>query len=155
MTILRAGNTINGKCCRAFATIDGKVEELFYIKSFNADITKNKTEVPVMGDLWVQHKAGSISGSGTMTMKYMSPVFRKMINKFATTHIDEYFNMMVVNDDPGSKAGIQSVTLNDTNIDGVVASKFDVESDSLEEDVSFTFSGVTNISEFNDPASYQ
>lgn len=154
MTILRAGNTINGKCCKALATIDGKVEELFYIKSFSAEITKNKTEVPVMGDLWVQHKAGSLSGSGTMTMKYLSPVFRKMMNRFATTQIDEYFNMTIVNADPGSKAGTQTVTLFDCNIDGVVASKFDVESDSLEEDVAFTFSGVDDISDFKDPASY-
>lgn len=154
MSILRAGNTINGKCCKAFATIDGKVEELSYLKSFNAEITKNKTEVPVMGDLWVQHKAGSLSGSGTMTMKYLSPVFRKMMDEYATTMVDEYFDMTIVNADPGSKAGIQTVTLLDCNIDGVVATKFDVESDSLEEDVAFTFSGVANISNFNDPASY-
>lgn len=154
MSILRAGNTINGKCCKAFATIDGKVEELFYIKSFNAEITKNKTEVPVMGDVWIQNKAGSLSGSGAITMKYLSPVFRKMMDRYATTMIDEYFDFTIVNDDPGSKAGIQTVTLLDCNIDGVVATKFDVESDSLEEDVNFTFSGVANISNFNDPASY-
>ena len=129
MSILRAGNTINGKCCKAFATIDGKVEELFYIKSFNAEITKNKTEVPVMGDVWIQNKAGSLSGSGAITMKYLSPVFRKMMDRYATTMIDEYFDFTIVNDDPGSKAGI-------------------------EEDVNFTFSGVANISNFNDPASY-
>ena len=154
MSILRAGNTINGKCCKAFATIDGKVEELSYLKSFNAEITKNKTEVPVMGDLWVQNKAGSLSGNGTMTMKYLSPVFRKMMDEYATTMVDEYFDMTIVNADPGSKAGIQTVTLLDCNIDGVVATKFDVESDSLEEDVAFTFSGVANISNFKDPASY-
>ena len=154
MTILQAGNTINGKCFKAFATIDGKVEELFYIKSFNADITKNKTEVPVMGDVWVQHKAGSISGSGSMTMKYLSPIFRDMMERYATTQIDEYFNLTIINADPSSQAGIQTVTLNNVNIDGVVATKFDVESDSLEEDVNFTFSGVANISKFNDPASY-
>lgn len=154
MSILRACNTINGKCCKAFATIDGKVEYMCYLKSFNADITKNKTEVPVMGDVWVQHKAGSLSGSGTMTMRYLSPVFRKMIDRYATTMIDEYFDFTIVNDDPGSKAGIQTVTLLDCNIDGVVATKFDVENDSLEEDVAFTFSGVANISNFNDPASY-
>ena len=77
-----------------------------------------------------------------------------MMDEYATTMVDEYFDMTIVNADPGSKAGIQTVTLLDCNIDGVVATKFDVESDSLEEDVAFTFSGVANISYFNDPASY-
>lgn len=154
MAIYRAANGINGKLCKAFATIDGKVEELCYIKSFNADITKNKTEVPVMGDVWVQHKTGSLSGSGTMTIRYGSPVFRQMMERYIKTQVDEYFNMTIVNNDPGSKAGIQSAILIDCNIDGVVATKMDVESDVLEEDIAFTFSGINYGSRFKDPSTY-
>lgn len=154
MAIWRAANSINGRLCKCFATIDGKVEELFFAKSFEANIEKNKEDVNVMGDLWTQHKASGLNGTGNFTIAYVSPVFRKMLKKYEQTKVDEYFNITVVNNDPGSKAGIQSVLLLDCNIDGSVASKFDVDAAVLDEDVNFTYSGVEYLSEFNDPATY-
>lgn len=149
MAIYRASDSINGKLCKAFATIDGNVEQLFYIKIFEANIEKTKSEVPVLGDLWMQHKAGGLSGSGSMTIRAGSPIFKKLISSYAETHIDTYFTLTIINDDPGSRRGIQSVTLLDVNMNGCNVTKMDVETDVLEEDYEFTFSGVKSIREYN------
>ncbi len=149
MAIFKARNAINGKCCKALATINGEVFDLCWIKTFDANVEKSKTDVPVMGDIWMQKKSGGVSGSGSMTVYYCSPVFRDMITRFINSHVDEYFTMTVINDDESSSAGVQAVVFNDVNIDGCSAGKFDVTTDALEEDISFTFSGVEYISKFN------
>ena len=154
MAIWREANSINGRLCKCFATIDGKVEELFFAQQFNADIEKTKEEKAAMGDLWMHHKASGFSGSGSMTIRYVTPVFRAMLKRYEVTKEDEYFNLTVVNNDPGSKAGIQSVLLLDCNIDGSVAGKFDVDSGVLDEEINFTFEGVDYLSTFNNPSDY-
>lgn len=154
MAIWRAANSINGRLCKCFATIDGRVEELFFAKSFEANIEKTKEEMNVMGDLWTHHKASGLSGSGSITLLYVTPVFRAMLKRYEVTKEDEYFNFTMVNNDPGSKAGIQTVILLDCNIDGSVAGKFDVESGALEEDIDFTFEGVEYPSQFVNPSTY-
>lgn len=150
MATHRAANCINGKLAKAYASIDGNVEELLYLKTYEANIEKGKTEVPVLGSFWIQHRAGSLRGSGTMTAYYCSPTFRKLIKRFEDEKRDIYFTLTIINDDPGSNAGIQTVVFNDVNIDSSVAAKFDVDSDVLEEDIPFTFSGIEYISHFND-----
>lgn len=154
MPIWRAANSINGRLCKCFATIDGKVEEIFYAKQFEANIEKSKEETACMGDLWMHHKATGLSGTGNFTIRYVTPVFRDMLKRYEMTKVDEYFNITVVNDDPGSKAGIQTVSLLDCNIDGSVASKFDVDTGELDEDLDFTFEGVDYLSKFNNPSTY-
>lgn len=148
MAMMRAANAVNGKLCKASATIDGKVHDLFYIKSFEATVEKSKTEIPIMGDLWVQHKAGGVSGSASITAYYISPIFRNMMYDYIKTQKDCYFTLVITNNDPGSEAGTQTLTLLDCNIDSVTAGKFDVETEALEEDIDLTFSGWDFIGKF-------
>lgn len=149
MPMFRAPNAINGKLCKAFATINGQVIDLFYIKTFEATVEKGKSEIPIMGDVWIHHKGGSLSGSITMTVYYVSPTFRDLIQEFGKTQIDPYFTMTIVNNDPGSEAGIQTLVLMECNLNSVVAGKFDVEADALEEDLEFTFSNMDYVTKFN------
>ncbi len=141
MSIHRAANCVNGRLCKAFANIDGLVEELLWIKTFEATVEKSKTEVNVMGDLWTQHKAGGLSGSGSMTIYSCTPVFKKLMQDYEKTKIDHYITLTIVNADPGSNAGTQSVILTDVNFNSTNVTKIDVEADVLEEDMDFTFSG--------------
>lgn len=150
MSMFEAPNAINGKLCKAFATIDGKVIDLFYIKSFEAKVEKGKSEIPIMGDLWIHHKGGSLSGTISMTVYYISPTFRDLIQSYGKTQIDTYFTMTIVNNDPGSKAGVQTLVLMECNLDSVTAGKFDVEADALEEDLEFTFSHMDYVTKFNE-----
>ena len=49
--------------------------------------------------------------------------------------------MQLINEDPTSTVGRQSVILKNCNIDGAILSKIDADSDYLEDEFDFTFEG--------------
>ena len=86
------------------------------------------------------HKTTGANGAGSMTLYYMTPLFRAMIKQWKETGVDVYFDMVVENDDQESSAGKQSTLLIGCNLDSVVLAKLDGDSDdALDEDVDFTF----------------
>lgn len=152
MTFLKAKDTISGQEGRAFATINNQVEEMFYIKTLEATVEKQKAEVKTLGRRGVQHKATGWSGSGTMTIFYMTSRFRQMMLDYMKTGVDTYFDIEVTNEDPTSSIGYQTIILRDVNLDSVIMASLDTESDALEEEVSFTFDGVDINQAFSTPA---
>ncbi|WPP40455.1 phage tail tube protein [Paenibacillus hunanensis] len=151
MTFLKAKDTISGQEGRAFATINNQVEEMFYIKTLEATVEKQKAEVKTLGRRGVQHKATGWSGSGTMTIFYMTSRFRQMMLDYMKTGVDTYFDIEVTNEDPTSSIGYQTIILRDVNLDSVIMASLDTESDALEEEVAFTFDGVDINQAFNAP----
>lgn len=86
------------------------------------------------------HKTTGANGSGSMTLYYMTPLFREMLRQWKETGKDVYFDMVIENDDQESSAGKQTVLLMDCNLDSVVLAKLDGDSDdALDEDADFTF----------------
>ena len=119
MKTLNAPDTISGKEGRAYAKVNGNNEELFMSKTIEA--------------------TGG-NGTGSMTLYYLTPLFRNMVKTWKETGQDIYFDMVVENDDQESSAGKQSVLLIGCNLDSVVLAKLDGDSDDpLDEDVDFTF----------------
>lgn len=151
MAFLRAGDTISGQEGRAYATINGQVEEMFYIKSLEATIEKQKTEVRVLGKRGTQHKATGWSGSGTMTIYYVTTLFRQLMLDYVRNGKDTYFDVTIVNEDPTSSIGRQTVVLRGVNLDSVVAAKLDTEAEVLDEDIDFTFDDVDILDAFGRP----
>ncbi|UHA72295.1 phage tail tube protein [Paenibacillus sp. 481] len=149
MGFLMAQDTVSGREGRAFATIDGKTEELFYIKTLEAKIEKTKAEIKTLGRRALQHKTAGWSGTGSMTIYYVAPLFRQLMNRYVKEGIDTYFDVMVVNEDPNSSVGNQTVTLKNVNLNSVVIAKLDTESDVLEEELEFTFDDIDILSNFN------
>ncbi|GAA0378935.1 phage tail tube protein [Bacillus horti] len=140
MAFLREQDTISGKHAKAYATINGTQHELFYAKSLETTIEKNKADVPVLGKTNVGKKAAGWSGTGTLTIYYISSLFRDLTLEYIQSGKDFYFDLMIVNEDPASRAGKQTVVLKNCNLDSVIAAKFDATSDDmLEEELSFTF----------------
>lgn len=152
MTFLRASDTLSGQEGRAYATINGQTEEMFYVKTLEATVEKQKAEVKTLGRRGVQHKATGWSGSGTMTIFYMTSRFRQMMLEYMKTGIDQYFSIIVTNDDPSSTVGAQRIMLKDVNLDSVIMASLDTESDALEEEVAFTFEDVELVQSFAAPA---
>lgn len=73
----KAQNTISGKEGRLF--LDG--EELAFIKTFEANVEKNKSEVNVMGRRMTGHKTTGANGTGTATFyKVTSRFVQLMLN---------------------------------------------------------------------------
>lgn len=152
MTFLKASDTLSGQEGRAYATINGQTEEMFYVKTLEATVEKQKAEVKTLGRRGVQHKATGWSGSGTMTIFYMTSRFRQMMLEYMKTGIDQYFSIIVTNEDPSSSVGAQRIMLKDVNLDSVIMASLDTESDALEEEVSFTFEDVELVQPFSAPA---
>lgn len=140
MKTLSAPDTISGKEGRAYAKINGNNEELFFAKAIEANIEKSKSEVRSIGKRMTGHKVTGLNGTGSMTLYYLTPLFRNLIAEYKKTGVDLYFDMVIENDDPASSAGKQTVLLIGCNLDSTVLAKLDGDSDDpLEEDADFTF----------------
>lgn len=156
MSYLKAGDTISGQ--EAVATMlvhndDGTttVEQMFWAKNLEATASIEKTEVRTLGKRGAQNKPNGWSGSGSMTIYYITSLFRRMALQYIKTGKPVYFDMTVTNNDPGSTVGSQTTVLKCCSLDEVILAKFDVESDVLDETVSFTFDDVDLLDEFQNP----
>lgn len=151
MPFLKAGDTISGQEGRAYATINGQVEEMFYVKNLEATAEKRKSEVRTLGRRGTQHKSTGWTGSGNMTIYYVTSLFRQLMLNYIKTGKDTYFDVTIVNEDPTSTIGKQTVVLKDVNLDSVIVAKLDTESDALDEDIDFTFEDVDVLDSFGAP----
>lgn len=149
MTQFNLSDTISGSEGRAFATIDGRVYEMFYLKKLEAKVAKNKSEGRVIGSRATQHKATGWSGTGTLTIYYITSMFRQIMLDYIKKGIDVYFDVQVVNEDVSSPAGRQTVLLKRVNLDEVNMALLDGEAELLEEEVPFTFEDVDLLDSFN------
>ena len=147
---MKASDAISGKEGSLYATIDGKVIQVAECKSINAKITKNKTEFKALGYRGTQHKATGWSGSGTLTIHYASSRWAKMMIDYAKKGIDTYFKLQIINEDPTSSIGKQTVTLIDVNFDEDEIAKIDTDAEFLDETMNFTFSDVEMPDEFKE-----
>lgn len=143
-------DAISGKQARAYATINGRIEELFYARSIEATIEKNKVDVPILGKTNLPQRSAGWKGTGTLTIYYVTSVFRKLMLDYIKKGEDFWFDLQVINEQPGSSAGKQTAVLKRCNLDSVIATRFDATSDDmLEEEMPFTFSDYDLQNEFN------
>lgn len=148
---LAARDTISGQEGVAYAKIGTETHEMFYIKTLEATVEKQKVEVKTLGKRGTQHKANGWSGTGSMTIFYTTTRFRQMMREYAKSGIDTYFTIAVTNHDPNSSIGKQRVELYDVNLNSVIVAKLDTDADLLEEDIEFTFNDFEIFDLFDDP----
>lgn len=148
---LRAGDTISGQEGKATAIINGEVRDMFYVKTLEATVEKNKLEVRTLGKRGVQHKTTGWSGTGSMTIYYVTSDFVNMAKNYVKNGVDTYFTITIENNDPTSTIGTQTVSLFDVNLDAIPITKVSVEDEVLECDMDFTFQDMDVINTFNDP----
>lgn len=139
MATFNSKDAISGQEGKAFATIDGQRYDMFQAKTIEATIAKSKTEMRRLGARMVGHKSGPMTGTGSMTIYYGTPMFRKMIKDYKRTGLDLYFDLQIINEDIASESGRQVTILKNCNIDGVTLAMLDVDSDAMEESIDFTF----------------
>lgn len=156
MSYLKAGDTISGQEAIAKMAVknpDGStsIEDMFFAKNLEGVCEINKTAVRTLGKRGEQHKPNGWTGSGSMTVYYVTSLFRKMVMQYIKTGIPVYFDMMVINNDPASSVGPQTTVLKNCSLDSVLLAKFDVDADVLEEDMDFTFDDADLIDEFSKP----
>lgn len=145
---LKANDAISGKEGMAYITLNDRKREVAEIKSLEATIEKNKSEFKALGYRGTQHKAQGWSGSGSVTLYFISSEWVEMMLQYVETGKDVYFDMIVENNDPSSNAGVQRIQLMDCNINSIQIAKLDVDADNLEQDFDFTFSDVKLLDSF-------
>ena len=151
MGYLQAKDIVSGQEGRAYATFDGVVEEMFYVKSIEATAEKQKEEVKVLGKRGTQSKAAGWTGTGTMTIYYTTSRFRQLMLRYIKDGIDTYFDIQIINDDSTTDIGRQASVLRNVNLDSVTVAKLDTESSLLDEEISFTFDDYDLQESFTDP----
>lgn len=151
MSFFLAQDTINGQEARCYATINSRVEEMFYAKKLEAKAEKQKAEIKTLGKRGTQHKAAGWKGTGSMTIYYVTSQFREIMLKYIKQGVDTYFDITVINEDPTSSIGRQTVVLKGVNLDSVPMAMFDTESDALEEEIAFTFDDIEILDSFGKP----
>jgi len=156
MGYLKAGDTISGQEAVAKMTIknpDGTttIEDMFFGKNLEATCEIEKTDVRTLGKRGAQHKPNGWTGTGSMTIYYVTSLFRKMALQYIKTGIPVYFDIMVTNHDPASSVGPQTMVLKNCSLDSVTLAKFDVDSEVMDEDVDFTFDDADMLDSFVPP----
>lgn len=146
---MKAGDAISGKEGALYATIDGETIQVAECKNVSAKVTKNKSEFKALGYRGTQHKATGWSGTGTLVIHYATSKFAKMMIDYAKTGKDQYFTLQIVNNDPTSGIGRQTVNLYDVNLDESEVAKLDTDADFLDQSMNFTFSDIEMTDEFS------
>lgn len=141
---------LGGKWGKCFVTVGDETFDLITLKNVEIKYEKSKSEVNQLNDAVTKHKTNGISYSGSATIYYQTPLFRKMALEYATTGKDIYFNMQIINEDVGSEAGTQTIYANGCNIDSGVVAMLDIEADVLEEAIDFTINEIVIDESFAD-----
>jgi len=150
MRELNAADTISGKDGRAYAKINGNNEEMYYAKSIVIKLSRNKSLINSIGKHLSGHKATGGEGTGTMTLYYLSPLFRDLMAEWAKSGKDVYFDMVMTNADPNSAAGEQTILVKGVNLDEITLAQLDASTDdALEEEITFTIEGFEYLKPFD------
>ena len=137
--VMMGKDAISASLAECYATIDGKRYNLMQAINLEATMEKVKTEVPILGKTGKGNKANGWTGSGSATFHYNTSIFRKIMQEYKRTGKDLYFDMVLVNSDPTSAVGEQTIVLKGCNLDSIVVAKFDADGEYLDEEMDFTF----------------
>jgi len=137
--IMKGKDALSAKLAECFITIKGRRYNFMQMINFEAQFSKNKIVVPILGRTGQANKATGWEGTFSATMHYNQSVMRQMMVDFKDTGEDTYFEIQVTNEDPTSAAGRQTMIFIDCNLDGGVLAKFDADGEYLDEDVDGTF----------------
>lgn len=130
---------VNGTEARAYLLFpDGRRKAWANLIKFSAQIDYSKTQYPVLGMRTKPSRKGQGTITGSSTQHYNASEFREAALEYQNTGVDSYYDVQIVNEDPNSGIGRQTVVLYGLNFDSVPLALIDAEADYLTEDLSFT-----------------
>ena len=146
---MKGKDAISGSLAKCFVTVGNKRYNFMQAINVKAEMEKNKVEVPILGKTGKGNKAAGWKGTGSATFHFNTSVFREILQEYTRTGKDIYFDMQLVNEDPTSSVGKQTVMLIDCNLDGGIIAQFDADADYLEDEFDFTFEDWKLMDKFN------
>uniref|UniRef100_UPI0030791203 phage tail tube protein n=1 Tax=Enterocloster clostridioformis TaxID=1531 RepID=UPI0030791203 len=144
-------DALNGKSGSGFMTIDGENHEMFGLKKFQSNAEFQESDFKVVGTTLVQKKTTGVSLSGSMTIYYGSPYFLRLLQEYLKTGKLPYFTIQITNDDPTTSVGTQTVVFYNVKLQKLPVAMLDADSDFLEMEVGFSYTGIEVLNWFNDP----
>lgn len=146
--VLQTGEVLSGLEGMATVIVDGNQEDMFYLKECEITFEKEKVDIEAIGRRMKGKKTigGEITGSASLN--YTTPTFRRMITEYVKTGKDVYFTLMLTNDDINSTIGKQTLACYGCNLDGVVLGKLN-SGELLEEDIDFTIDSFEFLDELD------
>lgn len=144
-------DALNGKSGSGFMTIDGENHEMFGLKKFQSNAEFQESDFKVVGTTLVQKKTTGVSLSGSMTIYYGSPYFLRLLQEYLRTGKLPYFTIQITNDDPTTSVGTQTVVFYNVKLQKLPVAMLDTDSDFLEMEVGFSYTGIEVLNWFNDP----
>lgn len=155
MGFLSKDDAINAREGVIIANIDGKVKELAEIKTLTASIEFNKVDFKSLGTSAVQKKTTGWSGTGSMTIYYVTSEWNKIILQYTKYKKVVNFDIIVKNEDSSSSIGKQRVKLSRCTLDGGDIAKMDADADFLEGSYNFTFEDWDLLDKFDEYTTIQ
>lgn len=137
--VMNAKDAISASLAECYVILNGDRVNFMQAINLEASIEKTKTEVPILGKTGKGNKTTGWKGKGSATFHYNTSVFRELLLQYKNTGEDIYFDIQVTNEDPTASVGRQTVILKDCNLDGGILTKFDANSEYIDESVDFTF----------------
>ena len=137
--VMRGRDAIFAALAQCYVTIGDRRYNFMQIIDFEAEVEKTKVEIPILGQTGKGNKAAGWKGTFKGTAHYNTSIFRELLLRYKNTGEDIYFDTQVVNEDPTSAAGRQSIILTGCNLDGGILAKFDADGEYLDEDIEGTF----------------
>ncbi|MDO4299923.1 MAG: phage tail tube protein [Clostridia bacterium] len=147
-SIMNAKDSLSAKLAECYVTINNNRYNFMQAINLEASMEKNKVQVPILGRTAKGNKSSGWIGKGKAKFHYNTSVFRRLLRDYKNTGEDVYFDIQIINEDPASAAGRQSVVLIDCNLDGGILAKFDAEGSFLDEEMTFTFEDFKLVEEF-------
>lgn len=145
---MRSADAVSAKLAECFVTIDGKRYNFMQMIDLEVTVEKKKTNVPILGELMEGNKPAGMSGKIKGKMHFNQSVFRRILLEYKKTGKDLYFDMQIINEDPTSRVGRQTIDLIDCNLDSMTLAKFDAAGEILDEDFEGTFDNWNMPEEF-------
>lgn len=143
-----AWDTIHGREGTVYIIIEGVQDELGNVESAKVDEEREIQDVPVMGIRHMQHKPGGKNITGSLSLYYTNSALRSRLLQEKETRRPTKMDMLIVNDDPQSDVGRQSILVTDIIFEGFTVAQVDGGEEILKEELSFMAGGYKVIEEF-------
>lgn len=136
---MNARDSVSGALAECYVTIEGKRYRFMQLINFHSSITKQKSEVPILGQTGKGHKSAGWKGTFKGRAHYNQSIIRELLLKYKNNGEDLYFDIQVSNDDPAAAVGRQTIVHKNCNVNGGTLARFDADASFLDENIEGTF----------------
>ena len=145
-----ANDAVYGSLASCYVTINGRRLNFMSMIKFESKWDTKIVEVPILGKVGLGHKVAGANGKWSGTAHYNQSYLRAVADTYQKTGVMPYFEIQVVNEDPTSVVGRQTVILHGCLCESFVLAKFEAGEDILDEELAGTYESWSMPEKFNE-----